>query len=83
MTFYSVLPLTLFLEWFLVWFGLVFFLIEFLTWKLLLGLGKWRTLLWILHGTFVASHFHLCVILSGLDFFQPSVPMRLFYFWEC
>lgn len=49
-----------------------------LTWELLLGLGKWRTRWWILQGTFVASHFHLCFILSCLNFFQPSVAMRLY-----
>lgn len=51
---------------------------KFLTWDLLLGLGKWRTLWWILQGTFVASHFRLCFILSCLDFFQPSVAMKLY-----
>lgn len=48
-----------------------------LTWELLLGLGKWRTRWWILQGTFVASHFHLCFTLSCVNFFQPSVAMRL------
>lgn len=64
-------------------FGFVLFLSrKFLTWELLLGLGKWRTLLWILRGTFVANHFHLCSILCCLDFFQPAVTMRRFYFQE-
>lgn len=54
LTFYSVLPLTPFLEWFL---ALFCFLLhrKFLTWEMLLGLGKW-TLLWIPRGTFVAGH---------------------------
>lgn len=69
--------------WFLVLFC---FLLnrKFLTWELLLGLGQWRTLLWILQGTFMASRFHLCFILYCLDFFQP-VTMRRFYsqeYWE-
>lgn len=78
MTFYgSLLPLTLFQEW---CFVLFCFLLnrKFLTWDLLLGLGIWRTLWWILQGTFVASHFRLCFILFCLDFFQPSVAMRLY-----
>lgn len=77
MTFYgSLLPVTFFQEW---CFVLFCFLLtrKFLTWDLLLGLGKQRTLWWILRGTFVASHLHLCFILSCLDFFQPSVTMRL------
>lgn len=84
MTFYSaLLPLTLFLEWF--WFLVLFcFLLNrnFLTWDLLLSLGKWRTLFWILQGAFMAICFHFYFILSCLDFFQPSVTMRRFSFQE-
>lgn len=56
------LPSTLFLEWFLV---LSCFLNrKFLTWEWLLGLGRWRTLWWILQGTLVASPIPPCIILS-------------------
>ena len=56
------LPSTLFLEGFLV---LSCFLNrKFLTWEWLIGLGRWRTLWWILQGTLVASPIPPCIILS-------------------
>ena len=37
---------------------------KFLTWEWLLGLGRWRTLWWILQGILVASPIPPCIILS-------------------
>lgn len=90
MTFSSaLLPLTLFLKWFLVLFCFLPHR-KFLTWELLLGLGQWRTLLWLLQGTFVASRSHLGFILYCLDFFQSSVAIYwefnvliCLFFWLC
>lgn len=56
------LPSTPFLEWFLVLF--CFLNRKFLTWEWLLGLGRSRTLWWILQGILVASPIPPCIILS-------------------
>lgn len=75
---------TVFFPWPFFWsvFLFCFFLNrKFLTWELLLGLGKWRTLLWILQGTFVANHFIFVSFFPASTSSSHRSPWDS-YFWE-